>query len=283
MKFLRVVFFVLLIPISSYAHPGIGLVYDGDQTIYYTDLVHIWKLNTITGEASIFLENLHSHELWLDEDGSLYGEHYWYDQSNEVFKHYIWMATPDGQLNKISETIEGENDHFSFVRESISESYLTRPIDSYHELIRTDSNSIVVFPDFTLQNPEWMYQSSDSSVYILDRDFERDVVQLNKVNFRSSTLDVLSQNLKIGKFPFSMLDHHSSVYGIWEDDQSNIYVALYGGRQVVQIDQDLNQETVFKSSFFWSPVNGVFDSNNNLWVMEASIRGKVRVRKVTLT
>ncbi len=280
MKIIRVLLFISLFPISLFAHPGIGLVYDGDQTIYYTDLVHIWKLNTDTGESSIFLENLHSHELWLDGDGALYGEHYWYDQSKGVFKHYIWMATPDGELNKISDTIEGENDHFSFIRSSITESYSTRSRESMYELIKSNSDTTIVFPDFALTSPGWMYLTSNSEVLILDRNLGMDEISLHKVNFAESSHLLIADNIKIGKLPFSLLDHHSSVYGIWEDDQANIFVSLYGGRQVIRIDENLTRETVINTSFFWSPINGVFDSNNNLWLMEASLRGKVRVRKV---
>ena len=69
MKIIRVLLFISLFPISFYAHPGIGLVHDGERTIYYTDLVHIWKLDTESGEATIFLEGIHSHELWLDDNG----------------------------------------------------------------------------------------------------------------------------------------------------------------------------------------------------------------------
>ena len=280
MKLLRVLLLSILIPISIQAHPGIGLVYDGNNTIYFSDLIHIWKMNTQTGEASIFLENIHSHELWLDDDGVLYGEHYWYEESNQVFKHYIWMATPDGELTKISDNKIGENDHFSFVRESTSEFYSTQPWDSFYQLTKTTPDTVITFPDFILINPSWMYLTSDSELYILDRDSINEKVRLHCINFNDSSQTIIADNLNVGRFPFSLLDHHTSAYGIWEDDQSNMYVALYGGRQVIRIDEDLNQETILKTSFYWSPINGVFDANNNLWLMEASLRGKVRLRKI---
>jgi len=280
MKILRVLFFAVFLPFNILAHPGIGLVYDGDQTIYYTDLVHIWKMNTLSGEASIFLENIHSHELWLDADGSLYGEHYWYDEGNKVFKHYIWKATSNGELTRISDITIGENEHFSFVRNSMTESYSTQSNDSLYRLIKTSGDSIITFPDFNLFHPGWMYLTNKSKLLILDRDILNDNVVLHQVDFETSSRITIAEELKKGRLPFSLLDDHSSVYGIWQDDQSNTYVALYGGREVVRIDEQLNQETVLKTSFFWSPVNGVFDSDNHLWLLEASVRGKFRLRKI---
>jgi hypothetical protein len=71
------------------AHPPIGLVYDGKNTIYYSDLNHIWKLDTNTGLAIIYKENIHSHQLFLDKQGNLYGEHYWYLEPEGKFQNYI--------------------------------------------------------------------------------------------------------------------------------------------------------------------------------------------------
>lgn len=281
MNSFRVLILSLLMPLSIHAHPGIGLVYDGESTIYYTDLVHIWKMDTQSGEASIFLENIHSHELWLDIDGSLYGEHYWYDESNQVFKHYIWMATTDGELTKISDTIVGENDHFSFIRENQYTSYSFSPFNSDFQFIKEISDSIKVFIATTLTNPGWMYLAQDSSIILSNRTSDN-ANQILSINLSNGNTKTLADNITISKLPFSFLDDSHQVFGIWQDDQANIYVALYGGRQVVRIDHEMNQETVLESSFFWSPVNGVFDSNNDLWLMEASLRGKVRVRKVSL-
>ena len=87
----------------SIAHPGIGLVYDGDRTIYYTDLTHIWKLDIENGEREIAVSDVHSHELCLDQDGNLYGEHYWYDADHQIFKNYLWKLSKRGVFSKIRE------------------------------------------------------------------------------------------------------------------------------------------------------------------------------------
>ena len=102
--------------LKAEAHPGIGMVYNGNNTIYYTDLEHIWKLDIATGKSERYLENIHSHELYLDKEGNLYGEHYWYIESEEAFKNFIWKADENGIFQKIREEQYGENNDFSFIR-----------------------------------------------------------------------------------------------------------------------------------------------------------------------
>ena len=60
------------------AHPSIGLVSDSRGNIYYTDLVHVWKI-TPDGERSIAVKDVHTHELYIDDIDDLYGEHEWYE------------------------------------------------------------------------------------------------------------------------------------------------------------------------------------------------------------
>jgi hypothetical protein len=38
--------------------------------------------------------------------------------------------------------------------------------------------------------------------------------------------------------------------------------------------------TVLTTGFFWTPVNGVFDNQGDLWLMEAQLNGRIRLRKV---
>ncbi len=276
LKILSTSTFVFILTFSVQAHPGIGLVYDGNSTIYYTDLNHIWKLDTETGETSIFLKNIHSHELWLDDDGSLYGEHYWYDEPNQVFKHYIWMATSDGKLSRITDTIVGENDHFSFVRNSRDQSFRFVRSTTGFDIIQMDSTSDGLITTIDLHDPAWMFIHESSNLFVAD------YPSLHLISLNDTSHTILSDNLTDASFPFSFQNNHHHIYGVWTDADSNVYVALYGGRKVVRIDENLNQETVLKTSLFWSPINGVFDSENNLWLMEASLLGKVRIRKATI-
>ena len=64
----------LIVMATIQAHPGVGIVNDSKGNIYYTDLKHIWKIDTL-GRKSIAVPHVHSHELYMDEHDNLYGEH----------------------------------------------------------------------------------------------------------------------------------------------------------------------------------------------------------------
>ena len=63
---------------TAQAHPGVGIVQNSRGTVFYTDLKQVWKI-TPNGEKSVAVPNVHSHELCLDADDNLYGEHLWYE------------------------------------------------------------------------------------------------------------------------------------------------------------------------------------------------------------
>ena len=122
-----------------FAHPGIGLVYDGHRYIYYTDLNHIWKLNTDSGEHEIVVQDVHSHELFLDKTGNLFGEHYWYDATAQSFKNYIWKLDSKNNFSIIRKEISGENTDFGFIRDSLLRSYSIEKTKGQFSIIRKDS------------------------------------------------------------------------------------------------------------------------------------------------
>ena len=84
------------------AHPGIGIVKDSKGNIYYTDLENVWKIS-LDGNKSKVVSNVHTHELYMDERGNLYGEHLWYNgESQNTWGHYDWCLKNTGELVKVS-------------------------------------------------------------------------------------------------------------------------------------------------------------------------------------
>lgn len=51
---------------------------DSKGDVYFTDLKHVWKLAP-DGKKNIVVSNVHTHELWIDANDNLYGEHLWYE------------------------------------------------------------------------------------------------------------------------------------------------------------------------------------------------------------
>lgn len=258
------------------AHPGIGIVYDGKQTIYYTDLNHVWKLNTQTGVSEIFIKDIHTHELFLDSNGNLYGEHYWYIEAEEKFKNYIWRVDKNGTLEKIRNDLYGENHDFSFIRDKAFNSYDIKKEKEFYNILKKDSlNKEYILHSVSLKHPTWKYLTTNNDLLFIDFP---SVYSANK-----DSVTVLVQDISSKRFPFSTQSDDHNIYGIWTDLNNDIYVAIYGGREVKKIYKNGETERVLKSSFLWSPVNGIFDKNGNLWVLECKIGGDIRVRKVNKT
>ena len=255
-----------------FAHPGIGLVYDGHRYIYYTDLNHIWKLNTESGKREIVVQDVHSHELFLDKMANLFGEHYWYDETNQSFKNYIWKLDSKKIFSIIRKEISGENTDFGFVRDSLFRSYSIEKYNAKFSIIRTDSTDIENLSSAELQSPGWKYLSKEGTLYFTDEE--------TLYVLQNDQLLKLATNLASSRFPFSLQADDHSLYGIWQGQDQNIYLANYGGRLVKRINQQGEVTTVLKSGFFWSPVNGVFDKDKQLWLMESSVFGQVRLRKI---
>ena len=254
------------------AHPGIGLVYDGNHTLYYTDLNHVWQLDTRTGDSSIYIQDIHTHELAIDSEGNLYGEHYWYEESQEQFWNYIWKKALNGNFQKIREDQVGENVDFSFVRDSNFNGYAIQANNGEFEITKSDSLTTTSWHTLELNRPGWRYLTKSGDLIFSD------YPKIYRVN--GSGVGVIAPDLSSSRFPFSLQDKTHHIYGIWEDQAGAIYVALYGGRQIVRINPEGEEEIVLKTGLLWSPVNGVIDRDANLWLMEARMDGAIRLRKV---
>ena len=65
---------LLLADAAAEAHPGVGIVQDRRGNVFFTDLKRVWRI-TADGQMSVWLPDVHTHELCLAAEDSLYGEH----------------------------------------------------------------------------------------------------------------------------------------------------------------------------------------------------------------
>lgn len=255
------------------AHPGIGMVYDGNSTIYYTDLEDIWKFDITVNEASVLIPNIHSHELCLDSLGNLYGEHYFYVEKEQKFKNYIWKYSTESGFSIIRKEQDGENTDFSFIRDAAFNPIQFSQSGELTEIIRVIEDSSQVVTKQKFQDLRWKSISQYNELFLVDL---HSLYRIGSAN----RLELIAKDLSETKFPFSFNDEKHNVYGVWSDEEKNSYVAIYGGRQIKRIDELKNIQTVYQSSFFWSPLNGLFDKEGQLWVMEGSLWGDTRILKI---
>lgn len=101
---------LLLVAVTAAAHRGVGIVMDSRGTVFYTDLSQVWKIEP-GGRKTVAVANVHTHELYLDGDDNLYGEHLWYEgEATDRGGHYVWKRHADGKLERIISAHNGFRD-----------------------------------------------------------------------------------------------------------------------------------------------------------------------------
>ncbi|MGK2961838.1 MAG: hypothetical protein ACSLFK_06775, partial [Gemmatimonadaceae bacterium] len=69
---------VLVAPSTAFAHPATSVVMDAVGNVFYSDLHRVMMIAP-DGRRQIAVPNVHTHELYLDSQGNLYGDHVWYE------------------------------------------------------------------------------------------------------------------------------------------------------------------------------------------------------------
>lgn len=265
----------LLVPNLANAHPGIGIVMDQEGNIYYTDLVHVWKI-TPEGTRSIAVKDVHTHELFLDTKGDLYGEHEWYEgEATDKWGNYVWCLTKDGEFKKVIPDVEGFLDNTTLVRDTNGNSYWSKKEGEVQTLMKqTPNGTDHQFSDHAFEDIRWMHFSeNDYHLYVVDH------LSVKRVDMEGK-VEVVSEDLKKGSALLRSVADRHYVFGLWTDPKMNTYVALYGAGTVKRIDPDGEATTVFSSPMGWSPCGGLIAKDGTMWIMEFSRTNKTRVRKI---
>lgn len=76
--------------VTASAHPGIGIVQDRHGCVFFTDTKQVCKIAP-DDTMSVAVPGVHTHELCLDANGNLYGEHLWYEgDASKRWGHRVW-------------------------------------------------------------------------------------------------------------------------------------------------------------------------------------------------
>ena len=142
------------------AHPGIGIVLDSKGNVFYTDLNHVWKISP-KGEHSIALRDVHTHELYIDEEDNLYGEHEWYEgEATDKWGNYVWRLSNDGVFEKTIPDVEGFLDNNTLVRDHKNNTYWVERSDTYDILnMQTSNGQSCYVSTHQFEDIRWMYFS----------------------------------------------------------------------------------------------------------------------------
>ncbi len=273
MKHLFLLFF--LSPLISVAHPGIGIVKDSKGNIYYTDLEQVWKITN--GKKVVIVPHVHTHELYIDKNDQLYGEGGYYDNNAEKFYHFLWVYRGNGKIDTIIGMKQAYVEHdFSLARDKEGTEYYIKDIiankDTTHIYKRPSGGNETVFATGNFSGVKWLHPQEDGSVlYIRDN-------KLYKVD-ENGNINLIKQGIASARPTFRLSLDNPNTWGIWKDGSNNIYVAAFSDQRVKKIDVNGNMADIYISKGDWAPLHGVFDNDNQLWVLETSDKNEIRVTK----
>jgi len=257
---------------AAHAHPAVSVVIDSHGNVYYSDLRQVWRVTT-GGARTVVVPNVHTHELYLDAQDNLYGEHLWYEgDATKKWGHYFWRRTAAGSIERIMpahEPFKNEDD-VSFVRDRAGNEYWA---DRKNNVImkRTPAGQKAVLARGTFDDVRFMTVTPEGIVYFVD------TLDLLRV-----TADGKMSLLARGVSTKNLIDlgpAHHQIMGLWTDQAGNVYAADNKNNVVKRIARDGTINIVARSWLPWSVTGGAFAPNGDLWLLESAMY-EARVRRI---
>ncbi len=254
----------LLVAAALHAHPAIGIVADTAGNIFYSDNVHVWCIAP-DGTLSIAVANVHTHELWLDSDGNLYGEDLWYEgERTNRWGHRVWKRSPNGNIVDIIAARHGFREDygdFSFVRCADGWFYWIGGERSTTAVKRARPGlPAVTFVHLGNMRPGWLGITSTCDLLFASRGV------VHRISPRGKISALHSRAL-------------GEVMGVWADQGGNVYAALPEQRRVVRIASDGAVSTAATTSPPWRPSSGLVTPGGALWLLEFDSANRQRARR----
>lgn len=259
------------------AHPGVGIVMDGRGNVFYTDLKQVWRIAP-DGLRSVAVAGVHTHELYIDAAGVLYGEHLWYEgERTDKWGHRVWQRTPAGAVSDIVPARPGflTDYGYSFVRDGAGAMYWVER--EHGNLFRKRATSGAVSDVARCadcRDIRWMMVTPGGTIY-----FE-DLYDLRAIG-PDGRVRLLVKRLATRTLLQNVSEDRHALMGLWSDASGNIYVADAAGRRIARVSPAGNVTTVATSPLGWVPTGGLVSATGDLWVLEYRVTGAVRVRRIS--
>lgn len=271
-----IIMYFISLSICSIAHPGVGIVMDSKGNVFYTDTEQVLKID-VDGRKSVVIPNVHTHELFLDANDNLYGEHLWYEGSTDSWGHYVWRYSAAGRFEKIKPDTKGFLEDYSFARDHVGNMFWADNDKPCQHVVRMDSRRNKSFvSDACFENIRWIYVNPKGE--LLFADFQ-DVVKIDQ----QGKAKKVAKQIANKSWTKSTVDNQNSVFGVWDDAAGNIYTAVASNRVVKKFDTSGKEEIAFRTPAPWIPTGGLVSPSGELWVLECSDTNAVRVERVTST
>ena len=255
------------------AHPGVGIVEDSAGNVFYTDLAQVWRIAS-DGTKTVAVPGVHTHELCLDADDTLYGEHLWYEgDETKKWGHRVWKRTKDGSIGDVIAAREGFLTDYSFVRDRKGAMYWADRGATTVVKKRAPDGSIAIHATGPFRDVRWMTASPEGVVYLVDSG------RLLRIA-ADGTVATIVAALSARKPPPAKVSDPHYHGGLWTGAGGSVYVAVSEERLVLEVKPDGSTRVAARSPLLWAPYGGMLDRQGNLWVLETSVINAVRVRRI---
>ena len=266
----------MLLGSVAQAHPGVSIVMDSRGVVYYTDLVHVWKILP-DGTKQIAVREVHTHELYLDADDNLYGEHVAYEgEATDTWNHRVWRLSPDGTLTNTIPTRSGHPVDFydySFVRDGQGTLFRLRRGDAPEVVLVTGGEQRAL--PIRLGSGDIGWGTFGHGAFYFTRGDA-----LLRLDPTSGTMQTVAEDLIERTLVFRFVGRRHALMGLWTDAEANVYVSVFSGQVVKRITPDGIVTVVAETSGLWSPAGGLVAPDGALWLLEYSSGNEARVRRL---
>ncbi len=260
-------------PATAAAHPSVSVVMDRQGNVFYSDLKRVMMI-TPDGKKAIAVPNVHTHEMFMDAQGNLYGDHQWYEGvRTKKWSHRVWKRAPDGSITDVVPAADGLLDNYGFARDSLGIMYWAARGSVSEIRRRVGTGSVTVHSRGPFSGIRWMVAASDGTLYLID------ALDLKKVlpDGRVVTLAPAIASKSLSRF---MVKDEDRIMGLWLDSGGNVYAAGYGSGDVKRVTPDGNVSVVSSSALPWSPTGGMVAPDGDLWILEVSIINEIRLKRI---
>ena len=258
---------------TAWAHPGWGIVQDSRGNVYFTDTRQVWRVSP-DGKVAVAVPNVHTHELWIDADDNLYGEHLSYNASApQPWKHRVWRRRPNGSVTDVIRTRDGFLSNYSFVRDRAGNMYWAERGGVTVIKRRSVNGSISTHAAADFQSVERMTATEDGTLLLMDAGNLRRVSPTGVVTTIVTALSGLGRPAaEVGRPNYHM--------GLWTDREGRVYVAAAAEGLVLTVERGRQVRVAARSTAPWAPSGGLIARDKALWILEYDTANAVRARRI---
>lgn len=263
----------VLTALPALAHPPVSVVFDSRGNAYYSDLEQVWQVAP-DGTRRVAVAHVHTHELYVDAQDNLFGEHLWYEgDATKQWGHFVWRRDARGAVTKIIPNSRGVLADYSCVRDRAGNMYFAK---ENVVIRRTLAGRSKVLASGPFRDIRWMHATPDGTLYFTDAG---DVVRITPDR---RVVRIVRNLAKTSLLRMHVALRHA-IQGIWTDRAGNVYLADAANAKVLRIARNGAITTVAESNLGWSPSGGAFDRAGHLWLLEFSPANSVRLRRTRFT